>query len=570
MAATSTPGTTGRRHLSRAALMTLALTVGLAATVTGCSSDDGGRSSAGRRAAATQSGLREDLLAFAIDNLDNLEEFDNQVMINRIIDRLNEWIRLQPHDDDWQADPLLATLPDHLRSLPVVAELGVLKFPRYDGGHLQEAVWLRNVAQAACGDEIGDLARARNLFDWVVRNIQLDRQESSALNYTPGQTLLVGHGDAIDRAWLFILLARQLRLDAVMLAFEDADEPDGLRLWLPALLTDGQLYLFDPRLGLPIPGPNGEAVATLSQVAADEALLRQLDVDDTMRYPVEGSDLEHVVALVEASPYYLARRMHLFESQLAGDQKLVLSVAASHLADRLKEHPHVQDARLWKLPYETIYSQSQMSPEEQMALMRDFLPFQLNVLWLGRIHHLKGIYTGDRSANRFYQGARPADEDIEHPQRSMQEQMVLRTAKRNASYWLGLVAAERGLYEPAVEHLERRTLQASPGGPWTYGARYNLARIHEAEGRIEEAIALYEADTSPQRHGNLLRARRLSEEHGIAEEAVPDEASAGVASDAAAEDADASAPPDQSVDEASGDSAEGASAVEADGPSGER
>ena len=54
----------------------------------------------------------------------------------------------------------------------------------------------------------------------------------------------------------------------------------------------------------------------------------------------------------------------------------------------------------------------------------------------------------------------------------------------------------------------RPELQAA-GSRWTFGARYNLARTWEAQGKIEEAVALLEADTSPQRHGNLLRAKRL-------------------------------------------------------------
>jgi hypothetical protein len=41
------------------------------------------------------------------------------------------------------------------------------------------------------------------------------------------------------------------------------------------------------------------------------------------------------------------------------------------------------------------------------------------------------------------------------------------------------------------------------------GAKYNLARTNEALGKLEEAAALLEDETSPQRLGNKLRARRL-------------------------------------------------------------
>ena len=52
-------------------------------------------------------------------------------------------------------------------------------------------------------------------------------------------------------------------------------------------------------------------------------------------------------------------------------------------------------------------------------------------------------------------------------------------------------------------------LDASPDGPWTNGARYNLARCYEQMGQLDKAQQLYLIDESPQRHGNLIRARRL-------------------------------------------------------------
>jgi tetratricopeptide (TPR) repeat protein len=52
-------------------------------------------------------------------------------------------------------------------------------------------------------------------------------------------------------------------------------------------------------------------------------------------------------------------------------------------------------------------------------------------------------------------------------------------------------------------------LEAAPDGPWTAAAQYNLGRAYEANGQLQKAIELYEDDDSPQRLGNLLRARRL-------------------------------------------------------------
>jgi hypothetical protein len=94
----------------------------------------------------------------------------------------------------------------------------------------------------------------------------------------------------------------------------------------------------------------------------------------------------------------------------------------------------------------------------------------------------------------------------------MQSQIGAIEAKRQATYWLGLVAYEEEDDGNAVVFLDRYTLQGDPGGPWTHSAKYNLARVYERAGQVEQAISLYDADDSPQRHGNRIRARRLKSE----------------------------------------------------------
>src|SRR3990172_9778340 len=105
--------------------------------------------------------------------------------------------------------------------------------------------------------------------------------------YRPWELLLYGHGTAEQRAWVFALSCRQQGLDVVMLELPEAGKP---KFWLPALLSDGKLYLYDTRLGLPIPGRDGQGVATLADLQADPALLRQLDLEDSA-YPVTADEL---------------------------------------------------------------------------------------------------------------------------------------------------------------------------------------------------------------------------------------------------------------------------------------
>ena len=73
--------------------------------------------------------------------------------------------------------------------------------------------------------------------------------------------------------------------------------------------------MFDPYLGLPIPGPGAVKLdeageldvrpATLAQVLDDQRLVRQMDLDPARPYWVQGTHLTKVIALVEGSvPYW--------------------------------------------------------------------------------------------------------------------------------------------------------------------------------------------------------------------------------------------------------------------------
>ena len=464
-----------------------------------------------------------------------------------LVSQLNQWIALQAPLSDWRRDPLVDRLPEALQKLPELKGLEAMGFAKTDGLDLREAVWLRDASIWAGGTTPDDLERVRRLFDWVVRNIQLEASgegDSDAPPRLAWQSLLLGRGPALDRAWLFILLARQQGLDVVMLA-RKAEGDNGLPpAWLPALLHKGQLYLFEPELGLPIPGPKGEGIATLAQAVADEALLRRLDLDDDHRYPMDAAGAQSMVALVEASPIYLAQRSALLESELTGEQKVVLSVDPSALAERLKQCEHIADVQLWTLPYERLASQAKLGTKGRQRLAADFEPFVLPLpkqtkkkldmvpaLWKGRVLHLMGQFSGE-GAMHYYQIARPSEAEIaKGPAIAPEESETLRgkftqdewqqavnryielahVAKHDASYWLGLIAFERELYKSAADHLAKRTLDVNAESPWRAGALYNLARADEALGLNDDAIELYRQIESPQRHGNLLRARWLAE-----------------------------------------------------------
>ena len=236
----------------------------------------------------------------------------------------------------------------------------------------------------------------------------------------PWHVLLYGRGDAYQRARIFLLLARQLRIDVVMLGI---DRKTGrAEEWLPAVLLDKQLYLFDTELGLPIPGPGGRGIATLAQAIADPQLLESLDIGDKYRYRVRPADLDKVVVLLDASAEYLAQRMRLVEQNLSAADQLVLSVSTSDLKQELEGCQGVTDVRLWAVPLEAdMYQRARMmmmaaNREMQWQEFLDHGVFQeLSTVARGRRQHLLGNFEkqGDNlGATSYYLAARMSDAQI--------------------------------------------------------------------------------------------------------------------------------------------------------------
>jgi len=475
---------------------------------------------------------------------------------------------------------MTAALPKPLQELPQVKDLGKMEFSRFDGFALQEAVWLRDVSLSARGDVVDDLDRARNLFDWTVRNIQLEADRLDRIPQLPRETLLFGRGTASERAWVFILLLRQLDIDAAMLAIDQQpgegekgnaaknskDNAPGLRSggektekalrpWCVGVLIEGEVYLFDPLRGLPIPAPRGVTLdetgqlairpATLAQVAADAKLLRRLDFDESHTYGVKAVDLNRVTALLEASPAYLARSMKLLESHLIDPRKMVLTTSPTAQAERWKA-AHVAAARLWRMPFETLDRRSRLDWQASAMWLQDELPlywvYQERLpggaktskdpleyqetrqpkeaqvithaapLYKGRVLFLKGKFVGDDGAAPCFRIARPSHESLALSSASDFEKQVKVWAKQDASYWSGLIAYQRGNYRSAVDYFLTKTIEAYPDGPWLNGARYNLARTYEASGKPDLAILLYGSNTaSPGYPGDVLRAKWLTE-----------------------------------------------------------
>jgi hypothetical protein len=513
---------------------------------------------------------RDKLLESALAVLDRLDDFDEARGAELVFDRINQWARLLPAGaaDDWRPDPLVDALPERLREpLARIAPDAASFSAAGDVLYLRDQRWLADIARIARGEARDDLEVARALFAWTVRSLALVGDPPMAPTesnpgtrwYQPGEILLAGRASGPQRSWVFLQLARHAGLDAVLLATGDA--ADGtLRGWVPAIVSAGELHLFDPVYAMPIPGPGGEGVATLREAVADPGVLGALSLPDRP-YPVTADDLARLTVLVAADPWALSRRMALLDPEVRGAREMRVAVEPSRvgaLAVAAVEQAGVTAAppRLWDFPWETI-ARRRSDPRVGEAVGRELAPLQvpfvprrgsaqpelLRPLLAGRLREFRGEWDGPQGAKAAYLEARasraavatavaqiPAEQA--EPARALFGRM-----KEDAAYWLGILTLAEGEYETAIDYLGRMTVEGAPDSRWTDAARTNLAQALIAVGRTDDAVVALRADLSPQRFGSRVLADRLAAPTGRSKPP------AGGAADDVGPQSDAPAPP---------------------------
>ena len=190
--------------------------------------------------------------------------------------------------------------------------------------------------------------------------------------------------------------------------------------------------------------------------------------------------------------------MAVIESQLVGDQRLTLHIAPTPLAERIKRVEGITSVNLWTVPWEADlfaaalrrFQQADTPPYLLPRVIEESLFWDRTPLVTGRRQHFRGQFANSKL---------------------LLMQAKMRETKSAASFWLGLVHYEGQQFDVAADWLRVRTLEATRDSRWVTGAQYNLARCYEKLGRSVDARVIYLEDQSPQRHGNLLRARRLAE-----------------------------------------------------------
>ncbi len=562
---------------------------------------------------------RIDDLTRSMEFVISKRQFDEQEFTNKVTTGLNRWASTEQDlgQEAWSVDPLAQALVDQYRNENFLSRLKDVSFISTDAAFLQQCGWAKVVADRAAeenlpaafefyrlaagdgvtvdenddallayvkqlhgdlsDDDASQLAKSIRLFDWLTRNIQLlpthqwtdeeieeqrlyDEDNLAAagvrgLGYTrfPSQVMLYGRGDYAERAKVFMSLLQQIDIDTVMLFVEQ----DGKQVpWCVGVPINGQYYLFDTRLGLPIPSRQTAAVATLAEVQSEPAMLEWLDLtvkeslaDDT-KYWVRGDQLDSVQPKLYVTPEAISKRMEVLEKNLNDDVRMKVTLAPSQLAERL---PKIEgkEFQIWDIGFKThAFRQAVRNALTQIDTNNRFKD---RTMWqrmdesyidgfatyrTGRSVYLHGQFHSDRNSirgnaiERFFALMYTDDDianlgtskklqrrhgilkekgqDVASYQRALASvQAQMRLIRRDAGYFLSQCHFDNGNISTAANWLER-IRDRSDAERWSDGIHYLLGRAREGTREYEQAIQVYRDDAeSAQVHGNLIRARLI-------------------------------------------------------------
>ena len=279
--------------------------------------------------------MREALLRNIISLLENAPLSPGGQNIDIATENLNQYFKATPASSYKLSVASRPYLEDQLADFPFeVDDFESMRFELKDARHIEDCLLYHNVAARVAGPGT-TLDRVRRLFDWSVRHVQLIpfdaplpegliQQGLKPAPARPYDVIIRGLGSEIpgqtwaERSWVFMALCRQIGVDAAMLSYE-VDGSEEPYYWTSAALVDGDAYLFDTRIGMEIPGPDGTGVATLEEAANDPNVLDRLDLPaPPIPYETDADDLGKVRVWIDSSRGYFAPKMRLLQNDLAG------------------------------------------------------------------------------------------------------------------------------------------------------------------------------------------------------------------------------------------------------------
>lgn len=425
-----------------------------------------------------------------------------------------------------------------------------------------------------------ELANTLKLFDWSVRNIMLlpnnsiigdegdpedfrlnDASEPSAagipgLGYTrfPGQTMLLSRGDYVERAKVFMTMLNQLGIESVMLAYMD-DEGNSVP-WAVGVNCGQRLYIFDTKLGLPIPGKTFGQIATLSELKSDPELLNSLDLSvneslkDQTKYWVKEDQLKQLKGLIFCPPETLTYRSWELENRLVGDARMKLYMEPSKIAAGMPKVDGLE-YEIWDIDFKTHQFRRALRDAIAEASFKDATRDKIGWYYsdefyvnefvryrTARSKYFHGLFEtirndGNLNAielfyNMIYKDAKidslasdtmfQRSLGIDQGTMSSSEfsrmisgiQTNMRLVRRDAGYFLSQCHFDNGNFSTAANWLTRlETIEDT--ARWQQAINYLRARSLESQRDYQSAIKIYDKQDAEHYHGDLIRVRQLKE-----------------------------------------------------------
>jgi hypothetical protein len=474
----------------------------------------------------------------------------DEASLGQLTERFNQWLRQvgaagkRADAAAWKRPVLLETLPESLATSadlkPFLAdsELATGYFRPYESRLIQGATWQRDVSRWARGGDVTPLAVAKTLFDWTTVNVQLVEPSQTPPRW-PWESMLHAQATAAGRAWVFAGLCQQQHLTAVavVVPVEGGEE----RL-LVGVVDGEELRLFDPALGLPLPGADEGSIATLSEVQTHDALLRKLDLDGEP-YPLTAEAMKGARIGVVADAFALTRRAKELDTKLSGDDALVLAVDVDGVAEQLRKVKGVGEVVLWPQPIETLADKLAAKPSERRQAVRDFLPFAWRPeLWRGRLQQFRGVHQeadvkrnvlddtldDHQAALRYFMSrkVRPSEKSLDQQQVPEEKREIYRSARTLGTLFLALLSYDDGAYSVALDWLNNPAMEDASAEAYKPLVLQLKARSQEGLGKLSEAADVLDTIEGPMATGAKLRARMLRERAAASDDASDDEPAA--------------------------------------------
>lgn len=237
-----------------------------------------------------------------------------------------------------------------------LTEVSSRVFTPLDANYLETCFLIMDSIRAMKIEDDSKLEQMQAAFAWIIREVRLREQDQLLL--PPRFVLGRSWGSSLERAAIFSAVADLLGVDSCMVAvpYSAQDQP-GVRYWIPGALIDGKIYLFDTRMGMPIPGPDGKGVATLAQARSQPAILSALTVKSDLPYDVNAEMLKGAEVHVAGSLSMLAPRMRYLQDLMSPSDKVNIYVDPEALLQRFQkalEAPELKGVTLhvWNHPAE--------------------------------------------------------------------------------------------------------------------------------------------------------------------------------------------------------------------------